>query len=259
MSGVRLERGSRARDLAAVRAELLKVRTVPGAVLGAAAAAVAHPLASLAVVGSGGVDDAADLVAISATGAVAGLLAWGVWAAVLAAGEHEHGTFAPGAVAVGGVVRLLVAKAVVIGGLAFLGSGLGALLALGLVRAALPPGSHDLGPVPALLVVPAVAAALALIAAIAGLLLRGSGPAVTLVAAVVLVPRAAGGLLGPLEPWIVGASPGAVVSRLVGQRAPEASQAFPAGGLAALGVLLGLALGAVVVAALRVRRPRSPG
>lgn len=243
--------------MAALRAELLKVRTVPGAVLGAAAAAVAHPLASLAVVGSGGVDDAADLVAISATGALAGLLAWGVWAAVLAAGEHEHGTLAPGAVAVGGLARLLAAKAVVLGGLALVGSGLGALLSLGLVRAALPPGSHDLGPVAALLVVPVVAAALALVATVAGLRLRGAGPAVTLVAALVLVPRAAGGLLGPLEPWIVGGSPGAVVSRLVGQRAPEASQAFPAGGPAALAALVALAAGAVVAATMGARGRRS--
>ena len=242
--------------MSAIAAEALKVRTVPGLVAGAIVATLLHPLASLLVATSGGVADAETLTAASGTGALAGLLVWGVWAAAAVAGEHQHGTVGPSLLAVGGRGRLLGAQAVTLAAIAAVGALVGAVLALGLVRAALPGGVHDLGPFWRLAAVPLVAAAVAAAGVAVGALVRSVGSAAAVVLAVLLVPRAAAGLLGPLQPWVVGSSPGTVVARSLGLAGATADQRFPGGAGAGLAALLAASLVVVAVAGLvGARRP----
>lgn len=242
--------------MSAFAAEALKVRTVPGLVAGALAATLLHPLASLLVATSGGVADAETLTAASGTGALAGLLVWGVWAAAAVAGEHQHGTVGPSLLAVGGRGRLLGAQAMTLAAIAAAGSLIGALLALGLVRAALPGGVHDLGPAWRILAMPLVAAAVTVGGVAIGALARSVGSAAAVVLAVLLVPRAAAGLLGPLQAWVVGASPGTVVARALGLDGGGPDQRFPGGASASVAALVLLAV-AVLAVATAVDRRRS--
>lgn len=243
--------------MSAVAAEALKVRTVPGLTAGAIAATLLHPLASLLVATSGGVADAETLTAASGMGVLAGLLVWGAWAAAAVAGEHQHGTIGPSLLAVGGRRRLLGAQAVTLAAIAAAGSLIGALLALGLVRAALPGGVHDAGPVWRILAVPLVAAAVAVGGVAIGALVRSIGSAAAVVLAVLLVPRAAAGLLGPLQPWVVGSSPGTVVARVLGLAGSSADQRFPGGAGGGLVALLAVSVLVVAVAGFVVGRRSS--
>jgi hypothetical protein len=58
------------------------------------------------------------------------------------------------------------------------------------------------------------------------------------VVALVLLPQAAAGLLGGLQPWVVGASPGTVITQVVGSSQLAADQTYPAGTAAAVVTLL---------------------
>jgi hypothetical protein len=77
---------------------------------------------------------------------------------------------------------------------------------------------------------------------------------ITIVALAVLLPKAAGGLLGGLEPWVVGASPGTVVTQVVGGAQLASDQTYPPGDLAAVATMLAVAAIAAVVGAVVLQR-----
>lgn len=240
--------------MTALEAELLKVRTAPGLVLGAGAATAAFPLASLLVATTGGVGAAETLTSASTSGSLAGLLGWGLWAAASSAGEHAHGTITPSRIAVPGRRRLLGAQLVAAGGTAAAGALVSVLLALGLVRAVLPDDTYAVGRLWALLLVPVVAAAVAAVGVVVGRLTRSVAAAAATVAAALMVPKAAGGLLGVLERWVVGSSPGTVVTQLVGGAQLPAAQTHPGGPVGASATLLVVVALVVVVGGIALDR-----
>ena len=60
--------------------------------------------------------------------------------------------------------------------------------------------------------------------------------------AVVLIPQAAGGLLGTLQPWIVGASPGTVITQIVGNSTLTSSESYPPGAALAAVTFIAVAI-----------------
>lgn len=226
---------------AAVRAELLKVSTVRGLWLGALLAAVAVPLFSLLVVGTGGLGDDDTVTSGAATGTIVGLLAFGAWAGALAAGEHVHGTMSVSLASVPRRSRLYLAKLAATAGIAGAGALASSVAALGVVRLTAPPGEHELGSPAALCSLVAAVVAVSVLGAAAGVLTRSTTTSIAVVAVAVLLPKAAGGLLGGLEPWVVGASPATVVTQVVGGAQLASEQTFPPGDVAAVAAMLAVA------------------
>jgi len=238
----------------AVRAELLKITTVRGLWLGAILATVAVPLFSLLVVGTDklGADDT--VTSGAATGTIVGLLAFGAWAGTVAASEYSHQTMF---VTLATVPRRgllygakLLATAAVTGG-ASLVSAIAALL---VVRLAAAPGEHDLGNPLALVALVAAVVAVAILGAAVGLMTRSTTASGVIVAVAVLLPKAAGGLLGGLQPWIVGASPATVVTQVVGGAQLASDQTYPPGDLAAVATMLAVASAVAVLGAVVLHR-----
>lgn len=235
---------SRFRD--SVMAELVKVRTVRGLVVGAALATLAVPLTSLLVVTTGGLGERDTLTSGAATGTVAGLLAFGAWGAALAASEYVHRTITVSLAAVPHRRTLLGSKLVAAFLVASVGATASVLLSLVLVRSVAPP-HHRLGDPWSLAGVVVAVAAVTVVGVAAGVLARSSTASITSVAAAVLLPQAAAGLLGGLQPWVVGASPGTVVTQLVHGAQLADDQTFPGGTV--LAVLTMLAVAAAVAVA----------
>src|SRR4051794_24353668 len=107
---------------AAWRAELLKIATVRGQWLGAALATLALPAVSLLVATTGGVGATDTVTSGAATGSVAALLAFGIWAATLAAGEYAQQTIVVSLTTVPRRSRFYGAKLGAIGGVAAAGA-----------------------------------------------------------------------------------------------------------------------------------------
>jgi hypothetical protein len=239
---------------AAVRAELLKVATVRGLWLGAVLSAAAAPLFSLLVVGTGrlGADDT--ITSGAATGTIVGLLAFGAWAGTLAASEYAHQTMSVTLATVPrrGVLlgAKLLATAAVSGG-ASLASAAAALL---VVRWSAVPSEHELGNPAALLALVVAVVAVSVLGAAVGVLTRSTTASIAIVALAVLLPKAAGGLLGGLEPWVVGASPATVVTQVVGGAQLASDQTYPAGDLAAVLTMAAVAAAVAAVAAAVLHR-----
>ena len=239
---------------AALHAELLKLRTVRGLWLGALLSSLVLPVVSLAVAASGGLSEGDTLTSGAASGTVAALLAFGAWGAAAAAGEHVHGTLAVSLVCVPRRERFLVAKLGALAGLSAAAAAGSSLLALLVVRAVVPSGAHDWGNPLALLAVVAAVAAVTVAGAAAGVLARSTTAAVVGLAAALLLPQAAAGLLGSLQPWVVGATPGPVVTQVVGGAQLPGRQEFPAGTAAAVLTMLAVALGAGAAAGAALAR-----
>jgi hypothetical protein len=231
----------------ASRAELLKIVTVRGQVIGAVLATLALPVVSLLVATTGGVGPGDTVTSGAAAGSIAALLAFGVWAATLAAGEYEQQTMV---VSFSTVPRRSVfygAKLAVIGGVAAVGALISVVVAWLLVWAVLPAGAHRLGDPIALVGVVAAITAVAVIGVAVGLMTRSPAAGASVVVVAVLFPKAAGGLLGGLERWVVGASPGTVITMMVGGAQLPHNQMFPGGAGAA--VLTMMVVATVVAAA----------
>ncbi|MFL6172708.1 MAG: hypothetical protein ACJ716_07415 [Marmoricola sp.] len=235
---------SRFRD--SVTSELVKVRTVRSLVFGAVLATLAVPLTSLLVVTTGGLGERDTLTSGAATGTVAGLLAFGAWGAALAASEYVHRTITVSLGAVPHRMTLLGSKLAAAVLVASVGATASVLLSLVLVRSAAPP-HHRLGDPWSLAGVVLAVAAVTVVGAAVGVIARSSTASIAVVAAAVLLPQAAAGLLGGLQPWVVGASPGAVVTQLVHGAQLTEDQTYPGG--TALAVLSMLAFAAAVAVA----------
>lgn len=223
------------------RAELLKITTVPGLWLGASLSALALPLLSLLVVATGGLGTEDTITSGAATASVVGLLAYGAWAATLSSGEYARQTMSVSLTIVPRRVLLygskLAAAAAVAGG----GALVSAILAFGIVGLVTPSGEHDWGNPAALVSVVLAVVAVAVMATAVGVLARSSTAAIGIVLVAVLLPKAAAGLLGGLQPWIVGASPGTVITQIVGGAQLPTDQQFPPGAWAAAATMLAVA------------------
>jgi hypothetical protein len=226
---------------AALHAELLKVATVRALWLAALLGTAVIPMISLAVTATGGLGDADTLTSGAAKGTVIGLLAFGAWGAVVGAGEYVHATMPVSLMSVPRRTVLLVAKLAAVALIASACAAVSATSALLVVRAATPAGEHSWGNPLGLLGVVAAVAAVTVVGLAVGVLTRSSTAAIAVLAAAVLLPQAAAGLLGSLQPWVVGASPGAVVTQVVGGAQLSADQEFPAGTAAAVAAMLGVA------------------
>jgi hypothetical protein len=238
----------------AVRAEILKVTTVRSLWLGAVLAAVAVPLFSLLVVGTDGLSAEDTTTSGAATGTIVGLLAFGAWSATLAASEYVHRTMSVSLATVPRRSVLYGAKLIATAAITGAGGATSALAALAVVRLADAPGAHELGNPAALVALVLAVVAVSVLGAAVGLMTRSTTASITIVAVAVLLPKAAGGLLGGLEPWVVGASPATVVTQVVGGAQLASDQTYPPGDLAAVGTMLAVAAAAAVAGAIALHR-----
>jgi hypothetical protein len=227
----------------ALRSEVLKITTVPGLWVGALLATIATPLLSLLVVATGGLGEADTVVSGAATASVAGLLAFGAWGAVTAAGEYANNTMSVSLQTVPNRSVFYGAKLAAVGAVAAAAGLVSALVSLGIVRLIISPGEHDFGNPAALIALVLAIVAVAVTGASVGILTRSPTASIGIIVVAILLPKAAGSLLGGLERWVVGASPGTVVTQIVGGAQLPVDQTFPPGDWAA-------ALAMVVIAAI---------
>ena len=228
------------------RAELVKIVTVRGQWIGVVLATLAIPLASFLVVATGGLRSGASSTSGTVTGSLVGLLAFGVWGAVITAGEYANGTMVLSLSTVPRRLVLVAAKLLAVATAAAAGAVVSTLVALVVVIGVRAPGAHGIGdPAPLVSVVAAVVV-VAVLGASVGLITRSPSASLVVVALALLLPRAASGLLGGLEPWVVGATPDTVVQQIVGGAQLPASQTYPAGMWAAA---LTMVAAVVVIAA----------
>jgi ABC-type transport system involved in multi-copper enzyme maturation permease subunit len=227
--------------ISAWKGELLKIATVRGQWVTVALAAVAIPLTSLLVAASGELSAQDTVTSGAATGSVIGLLAFGSWAAAIAAGEYSRRTMVVSLATVPRRTVLYAGKLGAATAVTVAGSLVSAVAALIVVWAVSPSGAHRIGDPAALLGIPLAVAAITAIGVAAGILTRSPAASIAIVFAVILLPQAAGGLLGNMQPWVVGASPGPLITQIVGNSQLSTDQAYPPGAAAAAVTLLGIA------------------
>src|SRR5580700_7232789 len=116
--------------MSAWRAELLKFATVKGQWISAILAMLAIPAISFLVVATGGLNSGQTSTSAAATGALAGLLAFGVWSATIAAGEYAQGTMVTSLMTVPRRSILYVAKLTATAATTAVGAILSAVIAL---------------------------------------------------------------------------------------------------------------------------------
>jgi hypothetical protein len=124
-------------------------------------------------------------------------------------------------------------------GAAALFSALIALLVVVGVRA---PGNYGLGNPVVLVGVVIAVIAVAVVGVGVGVITRSPSASIAIIVVVLLLPKAASGLLGGLQPWIVGASPGTVVTEIVGGTRIPVSQTFPDGAWFAVLTMMAVAI-----------------
>ena len=220
------------------RGELLKIASVRGQWVSLALAAVAIPLTSLLVAASGGLSSSDTVTSGAATGSVIGLLAFGSWGAAVAAGEYSRQTMVVSLATVPRRTLFYGAKLAAAAATAAVGAVVSTVVAFAVVWAVTPHGAHRLGDPATLVSVVVAVVAVTAIGVAAGILTRSPAASIAAVFAAVLLPQAAGGLLGGLQPWIVGASPGVVITQVVGNSQLATDQTYPAGTAAAVATLL---------------------
>ncbi len=227
------------------QAELVKILTVRGLRTGALLATAAIPLTSLLVVSTGGLGDGDTVTSGAATGSVIGLIAFGAWAAAVSASEYAHDTITVSLASVPRREVLFGAKVAALATVAGLGALISALASLLLVDAAAPSG-HHFGTPTDLVAIVLSATTVAVVGGAVGFAVRSSTASILIVTAAVLLPKAAAGLLGGLQPWVVGASPGTVITQAVHGAQLASDQTYPGGTVLAA---LTMVLVAVVVVA----------
>ncbi|HEX3795185.1 MAG TPA: hypothetical protein VHV57_11855 [Acidimicrobiales bacterium] len=224
------------------RSELLKIATVRGQWVSALLATAAIPVISFLVVSTGGLGSGESSTRGAATGTLAGLLAFGAWSATIAAGEYAQGTMVTSLTTVPRRLTLYGAKLSATATVAGAGALLSAIIAWLVVLGVRAPGPYGLGDPASLASVLLAIVTVAVIGVSVGLITRSPSAAIALVVVALLLPKAASGLLGGLQPWIIGASPDTVVTELIGGGHLAADQTFPAGALAAALSMVGVAL-----------------
>ncbi len=223
-------------------AELLKIATVRGQWVSALLVTLAIPVTSFLVAATGGLGAGESSTSGAATGSIAGLLAFGTWSAAITAGEYAQGTMVTSLTMVPRRPVLYAAKMTAIAAAAGVGALLSATIALLVVLGVRAPGAYGLGNPASLVSVVIAVIAVAVIGVSVGVITRSPSASIAIVVVALLLPKVASGLLGGLQPWIVGASPGTVVSEIVGGTQLPASQTYPAGAWAAALTMLSVAL-----------------
>ncbi|MBO9520168.1 MAG: hypothetical protein J7518_01420 [Nocardioidaceae bacterium] len=213
---------------AALTAELVKIATVRGFRVGTVAATLALPLTSLLVVSGGGLGARDTVTSGAASGSMVLLAGFGAWAAAVASSEYTQRTLIVSLATVPRRPLLYGAKIAATATVAGAGALVGAALSFALVAAVTPPG-HRTGDPVALAGTALTAVAVAAVGAAVGVLTRSATASTAIVLAALLLPKAAAGLLGSLQPWVVGASPGTVVTQVVHGAQLSTDQSFPAG------------------------------
>lgn len=238
---------------AAWRAELLKVATVRGQWLAVGLATLVIPVLSLLVVATGGMGADDTVTSAAAAGSVGGLLAFGVWAATVTAGEYARKTIIVSLTTVPRRAVLYTAKLAAVAAISAAGALVTAVLAWAIVLAAAPSGHRVANPATLVGIVLAIVA-VAVLGAAVGIATRSPSAASAIVVVAVLLPKAAGGLLGGLERWVVGASPGTVITQLVHGAQLPTEQTYPPGAWPAALTMLGVAAVVAVVSGLVLER-----
>lgn len=232
---------------AAWRGELFKIATVRGQWICAALATLVIPVTSLLVAASGQLGSGDTVTAGAATGTTIGLLAFGAWGAVVAASEYSCQTMLVSLTTVPRRTVLYGAKLAATATIALVGSLVSAVLAFLFVLAVTTRHDHHVGDPAALLGIAVAALAITAIGVAAGLMTRSPTAAILIVFVVVLLPQTAAGLLGGLQPWIVGAAPGVVVTQIVGNSQLANDQTFPPGTTAAALTLIAVSVAIAAV------------
>jgi ABC-2 type transport system permease protein len=217
----------------AFRSELVKITTVRGLWLGAVFAALVIPATSLLVVATGGLGSGESISSGAASGALIGLLGFGAWGATLAAGEYAQKTMIVSLATVPRRSVLFGAKMAAAGSLAAIGGLVGSVIAILTVLAIAPSGHHGAGNVAGLLGIALATVVVAIAGASVGMMTRSPVGSIGVVLAGLLLPKAAGNLLGSLQRWVIGASPSNVVTQMVGRGQLPSQQWFPGGPWAA--------------------------
>jgi hypothetical protein len=220
---------------------LVKIATVRGQWLSAVLAVMAIPVISFLVVTTGGLGSRETSSSAAATGSIAGLLAFGIWSAMITAGEYAKGTMVTSLTMVPGRPVLYAAKLTAITTAAGVGALLSAAIALLVALGVRAPGNYGLGNPASLVSVAVAVIAIAAVGVSVGMITRSPSASIVIVVVALLLPKAASGLLGGLQPWIIGASPSTVVTEIVGGTRLPATQTFPAGTWAATLTMLGVA------------------
>jgi hypothetical protein len=221
---------------------MVKIATVRGQWLSAALSVLAIPFISFLVVTTGGLGSGESSTSAAATGSIAGLLAFGVWSAMITAGEYAKGTMVTSLATVPRRSVLYAAKLTATATAAGAGALLSAVIALLVVLGVRAPGTYGLGDLASLASVVLAVIAIVVIGVSVAMITRSPSASIAIVVVALLIPKAAGGLLGALQPWIIGASPGTVVTEIVGGTQLPSSQTFPAGTWAAALTMLAVAL-----------------
>jgi len=229
------------------RAELLKITTVKGQWIGAILATAAMPLTSLLVAATGRLGAGDTVTTGAATGSVVGLLAFGIWGAAVASSEYASSSIVVSLSTVPRRFVLYTAKLTAVATVAFAGALTSAAISLLGVLAVSPTGHQAIGNPANLIGIVLVTITITVVGAAVGVITRSPSASIAIVVALVLLPNAAGGLLGRAQPWIVGASPGTVVAQIVGGAQLPESQIYPAGAWAAAAtfVLIAAAIASV--------------
>jgi ABC-2 type transport system permease protein len=236
------------------RAELLKIATVKGQWIGAILAAAAMPLTSLLVAATGRLGTGVTTTTGAATGSVVGLVAFGVWGGAVSASEYSSGSIVVSLSTVPRRRVLYASKIAAAATVAGVGSLISAAIALLGVLAVTPSGHHALGNPTDLIGVVLVTITVTVAGAAVGILTRSPSASIAIVVVAVLLPNAAGGLLGRIQPWVVGASPGTVIAQIVGGAQLPASQTYPAGAWAAAATLVLIGAAVAVAGAITLIR-----
>jgi len=223
------------------RAELLKVATVRGQWISAVLSTMAIPVISFLVVSTGGLSSGQTTTSAAATGSLAGLLAFGAWSATITAGEYAQGTMVASLTVVPRRLVLYAAKMTATATLAGAGALLSAAIALLVVLGVRAPGTYGLGNPAWLVGIVITVVAVSVAGVSVGVVTRSPSASIAIVVIALLLPKAASGLLGGLQPWIVEASPSTVITEIVGTHLPK-SQTFPAGTWAAALTMVGVAV-----------------
>ena len=166
-----------------------------------------------------------------AAGSLIGLLAFGAWGATFAAGEYAQHTMVVSLTSVPRRAVLYSAKLAATATAAGAGAVAAAAVALPTVLAVTPRGEHQLGNPGALVGVVLAVVAVAVCGAAVGMLTRSASASIGIVVLALLLPKAAGGLLGGLQRWIVGSSPGTVITQIVGGAQLPARAGVPTRGV----------------------------
>jgi ABC-type transport system involved in multi-copper enzyme maturation permease subunit len=240
----------------AVTAEWTKLRTVRSTVLALVIGTALVPALAVFVGVTRSLQPEDTVLGGSLTGAIAVQIAAAVVGVLGMAGEYGSGTIRATLAASPRRHTVLAAKATVTSAVTFVAGLAGCALAAAIGGLILAGKGYAPGePMPALLGVAVIVAAVGVLGLAAGVILRSSAGASTTVIAILLLPPLLGPLFGDWGRWVVGASPATVLQKLSQSSDAAPDVAGSLGAWASLWLVCGYT--AVVLAAgawmLRVR------